>query len=906
MTSSNKRIILCFINNIKLNLQKLRHLRQLAYRLHYELVLVHLEKDNFSEQHFITTTIHDEKGEIFNAYNINYTYEKENLSNFTNNFEMYRKSGIFILISNQIQSFKTYSGIIDLTLFPTLITFEDELELKLLFRNGSNINQKYENTTTLSNTSSNAATINRKSYRNSTSTNSSKKHQQDRKSFDFKTILKNEEKKHEFKNYLEDDSTENLNKFYFLERYFEYKKLTLPNDIKSKELDIFTDFFKSDGDHYLKELSVDLMKKVETSYQIDSASVGLNLVYKEFYDTIHDIFKQYLVLSADSDSHDGSPPKDFETLINRKDAKKLFKNFVIQHFGKNYIDCFGHLIEYKNKKTVELSKKLLQYCLVSSEKNIIFHPKIRAKIIDTNQKFRDNWYDLLFKFVFDILSNEYYPRFINSKSWKNYLNLNYSIDKKLFEDVYIIKKIVKETESFFETTQILTVQNKLTNETFTGKRVFFVATKNSNEKKFLDFVEHKNILSFIEYFTNDSTNQFNKKATTIITTEIDKSLSSLLDEKCEKFTNMEIVEYLKQMLWALQEFHKNLLNFKFGELTEENIYLSIYNSILVDPGIYRKESTCDDCIENAPIYLIPPEKKISNKSDIFAIGMILFRLLSLWSAEETQRLFFVSNLISPKSKNSSGTPDNELIQKEESKRSSKTPRSRKSTDFLMNSNSPQLNSSKRISSFFSLKKKKTFEYFENIKDLFSEYHINNIYEPDILQLIIQMVDPNPESRLNVNELLEKINRLKLNFDQNPKQRRGSILEDVHYHWKILIRDDTQRPYLKEFLRTEYSVETILFLEDCYCYKRLLTEQERFDKADEMCQSYIHEKSTLEVNISAGIKKLFFKNFEEAKHSGVINQNLFDCIENHIFDTMTVDSLPRFEKSLMGLESRTKQ
>eukprot|EP01080_Neovahlkampfia_damariscottae_P011365 gene11365-4533_t len=929
ITTANKKIILCFINNIKLNLPTLRHLRQLSYRLHYELVLIHLEEDNLSEQHFITTTIHDRTGEIFDKYNVGYNYQK--MHRFTNNFEMYRKSGIFIIISNQIQNFKLYPLKIDLQLFPTLIKFEDEMELNLIMNsdyfvsNGSSSNDTgstNNSTGTSTSTSTSTSSSTTRDRINSTMLNpfKLKKRQTERKSLDFKSILKNDDKKTEFKNYLVEISQDNLNRFFFLERYVEYKKIMNMEERKLFESKLYEDFLSGNGIYHLNDLQNDLLKKVEMSYQIDSPSIGLKLIYKDIFDNMNYLFKQFWGLKEGPIVEDESPPKTFEDLINRNETKKLFSSFVIHHFGKYYIECFDDLIEYNDKKSLELLKKIQNYCLITSDENIILNAKFRSKIVDINQKFRDNWYDLLFKFVFDILSNEYYPRFINSKSWKNYLNLNYSKDKKLFEDVYIIKKIVKETESFFETTQILTVQNKLTNETFTGKRVFFAATKNSNEKKFLDFVEHKNILSFIEYFTNDSTNQFNKKSTTIITTKIDKSLKILLEKQNEKFTNKDIVEYLKQMLLAIREFHKKSIHFKFGELTEESIYLSIYNSIQIDPGIYTPNISEEENLENCPPYLVPPEKKISSKSDIFTIGMIIFRLMTIYSSEEMQKIHFVSKLISspksesspkilkspkesPQSKSPIFSTRNSLssfsIQTSSLSKNGSILASPRSNSVLQ---SPRTISSKRISSFFSnaLKKPKIYDYYENIKNLFSEYQDESMYDEKLLQIVLQMIDSNPDSRPDVDELLEKLSTIKILL-RTISKKKSSKFEGLDDQLKNLIKNDNQRPYLKEFLRTEFAVETILFLEDCKRFRQVHTDQERFDKAEEMCQSYIHDNSPLEINLSAGTKLCFFNDFEDAKHTGMINSFLFDDMEEHVIDTIMVDSLPRFEKSAIGKE-----
>eukprot|EP01080_Neovahlkampfia_damariscottae_P009078 gene9078-1173_t len=757
----NKKIFLCFVNDIKVNLQTLRILRQFSKINEYDLILIHLEKDNFSEQHFITKTVHDKTGELFDFYNIDYHYKLEDIQKFTENLNRYRKSCIIEIVCNNIQQLQLYTNKIDLSLFGVDVKLQEDLELNLIF---NILNEK----------------------RNSPS----------------------------------------------------------PSERKNRR-------------------SCEI-----TTHFIDVA------------------------------------PQNFESLLQIQEAKKLFANYVIHHFGEHLINCYDDLLEYNEHSTIELSEKILNYCIPTSGMNIIFNPDFREKILSSNNKFKENGTEWLLKFVSDILSKEFYPRFINSKSWKNYLNLNFSNDRKSFEDVYNVKKILKVTESFLETNQLLSVENKVTHEIFTAKRIFFAATKNHVEQNYLDLVEHKHILNVIEYFTNDSTNHFNKKSTTIVTTQIDTNLEKFIENCTEKLISIEIVDYLIQTLFAFQEFHKKSSMFKLGQLSENIIYLSNYNTVKVDPGIYNQKMTEEEYLDNCPVYLLPPEKIVSEKSDVFSIGMIFFRMISLLSAEETQKLFFVPNLYSKKS------PQRKKTTRMSNNRSSKSLRNSiekivSSVNLVDNGSSKKRRSVsiKRLSSFLSnsMKGSKTYEYFENIKDLLSEYFMNGIYEEQLLQIIIEMVDPNPELRPTVDELLiTLLEKIKPLFECYT-ERKKSKFDGLDSYLKKLITDDSQRPFLKEYLRTEFAVESILFLEDCRFFRKIETDQERFNKAEEMCQTYLLDDSPLEINISGGTKTRFFSFFEEAKQSGSLDKALFDRMETHIFDTMMIDSLPRFEESDIGKE-----
>ena len=131
-----------------------------------------------------------------------------------------------------------------------------------------------------------------------------------------------------------------------------------------------------------------------------------------------------------------------------------------------------------------------------------------------------------------------------------------------------------------------------------------------------------------------------------------------------------------------------------------------------------------------------------------------------------------------------------------------------------------------------------------------------------------------------------------------KLDKYSSLNDLQ---AIILKNDNYRQYFKEFLRTEYAVETLLFYEDQKIFSKLTSDQEKFWKVEEMCETYLYDTSPLEINIGGPSKVKFFKELEEAKICGEIEDTIFDEIVKHIIDTIMLDSFPRFERSEINQE-----
>ena len=158
-------------------------------------------------------------------------------------------------------------------------------------------------------------------------------------------------------------------------------------------------------------------------------------------------------------------PKNFDELIKTNEEFIIFSNFVSDCFGKEFIECWLLLNEYSKKKSKELLSDLMNI-----SKNLIKSEEIRMKILKKD-KIQMDWFDIFYQYIYNILSNEFYPRFIHSRIWKNYIETNFKKLNLKFEDLYSISKIEKEISILSEKSQYLVVTNFSTNENFKCKKI---------------------------------------------------------------------------------------------------------------------------------------------------------------------------------------------------------------------------------------------------------------------------------------------------------------------------------------------------------------------------------------------------------------------------------------------------
>jgi hypothetical protein len=297
---------------------------------------------------------------------------------------------------------------------------------------------------------------------------------------------------------------------------------------------------------------------------------------------------------------------------------------------------------------------------------------------------------------------------------------------------------------------------------------------------------------------------------------------------------------MRQVLSVLEAYHKNSKHFGEGELTEDTVYLSsLYDKVLIDPGFYNE-------LSEIPNYLQPPEKEISEKSDIYMIGFLFVRMISLLSTDKIQEFF-----------------DN-------------TPK------YSQTLQSPRVIAGQQ-------------NLIDEIKKLKTEYSYST------LNLILQMIEPNPKHRPELKEIIKEFNLI---YQKISKElpRKESIREvDLDSERKQLLSDEIQRRYLKAFTRSEFTVECILFYEDVLLFSKLNTNQERYAKAIEICDSYLYSSSELEINVSGVLKSKLSLEIEQSKLDGIIDEQIFDEIQSNVMQTLMIGGYNRFALGRLGLE-----
>eukprot|EP01080_Neovahlkampfia_damariscottae_P009113 gene9113-1203_t len=654
--------------------------------------------------------------------------------------------------------------------------------------------------------------------------------------------------------------------FEYYELFHEYLEEKETEKKKEMEKELYEKYIDTKGTHTIS-LYHKIRTKVKKLYDNQSPK-AFELVYKEVYNMLEPITKDFdpskytEKIKITKEKEKTKFPMNFDELITSKEAFKLFSNFVHENFGENYIECFNHVLYYKSQTNLDIKTQsflitriMERYCQFGSPKLCIFNSTVRDKI--WKNELQKDWCQELYDFLYKILSHEYYSRFINTIVWKDYVNSNFTKEKDCkFEDLYQIKQIESEHDSFSEKVQVLSVVNKLTVEPFKAKRIVSSkAISKSEALEYLDQIPHDNIVQLIELFNEDLEGTYNKSCLTIVTTDLHTNLEDFIYKKLnEPLLEIELVDYMRQILLALEHFHKQKKYFEIGEFTEKKIYFSaMYGRVYVDHGFYNDEDIDED---DYPKYFEPPEQMVSEYSDIYAAGFIFFRLTTLYNSAKTQQIY--------DSKKRSGSIIS-IITENFQKRSSTTSKA----------------------------------YFANLKKSLLEF--KTLYDPSILNIIIQMIDPNPMKRPKLKDIISELNRIYKCLRKSLSRKLSDKFGELTESQKALIQKPEYRKYFKEYLRTEYAVEPLLFFEDVQVFQKLETDQERLIKAKEICQSYLYTTSILEVNCSGKLKKEIGQELREAEQSGGIYLEIFDEISKHVSDTVILDTLMRFERSLIGIE-----
>jgi serine/threonine protein kinase len=279
-------------------------------------------------------------------------------------------------------------------------------------------------------------------------------------------------------------------------------------------------------------------------------------------------------------------------------------------------------------------------------------------------------------------------------------------------------------------------------------------------------VNHENIVQLVELFYEE-VDSF-KSCLTLITTDINESLDVYLENAKDPFSKLvnfkesnfqELIDLMMQLLSGLQKFHNLKHHFEIGELSEKTIYFStLYSNLYIDPGFYFDDIDC-------PGYFEPPEKKASQKSDIFAMGMIFFRLLTMISSEEASLI--ISSQIQKKPTFLSKIKETLNVQ----------------PTYYQNIKQA-LMGPEQVSFLLLISSKET-------------------YGSDIVEFILGMVDSNPENRKSVDELMETLKNIRTELNKMVIRSRKKVVNKYNQVEKAqmsLILDDKNRKYFKAFLR----------------------------------------------------------------------------------------------------------
>eukprot|EP01080_Neovahlkampfia_damariscottae_P003468 gene3468-6117_t len=638
--------------------------------------------------------------------------------------------------------------------------------------------------------------------------------------------------------------------FLFYELYHQFLK---EESIYEKNLIanlLFDKFINEKGKNSISFNFRDL-KKIKLLFQ-QNPSKSLNFAYQKVYCILNNLNNEFKMIKEKKEIKKNTFPTCFDELILDKDSFNIFSTFVYECFGSNYIECWELLKEYKIEKSKEIKLKLLNYCKLNSNKNLIHDPNIRDKILLKDKTIK-GWNDILYSFIYHILSFEYYSRFINSKSWKNYSESHLRKNKNHFKEIYEIQKIEKK----FQITQneIYTVKNLITMESFKGKKEIFENKEFLQKKtrKYLNFIPHENVLRLIELFPEE------RKSSNILYTITNltyESFNDFVDKLEQHLDESTLIQFIKQIFSGLNHLHQQQSKiFKVGELTERNIFISsLFESIYLDPGFYYEDESI------FPSYFNLPEgnENISKMSDIYSIGLILFRLVTLKSKEEIQEIYNQS----------------EIVSKNNERR-------------------------KSIGNILNLVPKN--EFVQHLKVELSK--INSKYlNPKISILIIQMIDSNPKSRPDIESILYQIQKLK-RFKSLGSKKVSNRFINMSEIQKYIISNSEYRQYFKAFLRQELSIEALLFFEDVEIFSQLKTSQDRFLKAEEICLSYLEETSELEINVGGRLKRNLAKQIKNAKQSGEIRIDIFDEMAQSVSSMILVDTFSRFQESQIAMELR---
>eukprot|EP01080_Neovahlkampfia_damariscottae_P011828 gene11828-5159_t len=692
-----------------------------------------------------------------------------------------------------------------------------------------------------------------------------------------KEISKDKKKMKIWKKYLTEKFV--LEYYNFYEAFIIYNNEKNSSKKKTLADKIFNDFINPTGKTPIG-VSQSLIKKVKLLNDNGSDKVfnqvfqqtvqTLKTIYIEYKDSGYEVLEHYFPDEI-WEKKKMITSKNFEEMISCEKEMKLFHIYCNENTSTSIIECFEMILEYEiNKDSKKISEIFSQFVKEDAIQPVIFNTKIKSALIEKYNSRDNSWIIDLRIWVYQILSTEVYPRFIHSKIWKGFVSSQSSNDGiSKFEEKYEVIKVEKEVSMMSSSVQILSIRHQLTDEIFKTKKINTVTlTSNDFSTMYLDLPRHENLLQLSEIIKE--TNEIYQETTLfVITQDTPMKLSTFINDlnsEEEYLSQLDLYDLLTQIITALTFCHEKNYYFEIGSLTEFNIYLTeTLDRCFIDPGFYS------DNENQIPRYYTEnefgDEKTIkSAEEDIFAVGMIFFRLMTLISIEEIERMY-----------------------EKEMKKKSPSSSKRRSLSMIVGSMFSGLETNE-----------KPAKYLVNYRyQMFKE---DKGYHEGLLLLILEMIDPIELKRPTAAKILETLQNIKQESlvrpsflsQQNSLQK---IMEGWSFEQKTIISDVFYRQFLKEFLREEFCVETILFFEDITKYKEL-KGTEKIEKANEILLSYLTtRKSILQVNVNAkSIKQISSNIKSQLESNGSIVNSVFDDALAHVMNTMMCDNYQRFEKS----------
>ncbi|KPP60403.1 regulator of G-protein signaling 21-like [Scleropages formosus] len=95
---------------------------------------------------------------------------------------------------------------------------------------------------------------------------------------------------------------------------------------------------------------------------------------------------------------------------------------------------------------------------------------------------------------------------------------------------------------------------------------------------------------------------------------------------------------------------------------------------------------------------------------------------------------------------------------------------------------------------------------------------------------------------------------------------------------------------REFLKTEYSEENILFWLACEDYKKIKSAPEMISTANRIYSEFVQTEAPRQINIDCGTRESITNNISQP------SLNSFDNAQKLIYGLMARDCYPRFLKS----------